>query len=42
MVEKTARVMKSAILIGIVVTNAIVLLDHIACDQPCGRRVHCR
>jgi multidrug efflux pump subunit AcrB len=30
MVEKTARVMTSAILIGIVVTNAIVLLDPIA------------
>jgi hypothetical protein len=26
---KTARVMKSAILIGIVVTKAIALLDHI-------------
>ena len=39
MVRKTARVMKSAlpnglrVLIGIVVTNAIVLLDHIADKQ---------
>jgi hypothetical protein len=31
---KTARVIKSAVLIGIVVTSAIVLLDHVAGQRP--------
>ena len=34
MVEKTARVMRSAILIGIVVTNPSALLDHMVGQRP--------